>query len=114
MELSLTKNVEKGGTAEPSAETFEFELEDTEQKQKSPGSYGITLLDKLEITTDGTGTFEKTVRVQIDLTKVNENNGWKAYGNAGSQNTAGIIKPSFLARRTAERRDGHILPKDTL
>lgn len=83
-QLPLAAVVQKDGLAEPPAATFTFELEDGAAEKKSLASYGITLPDGLSLSTTGAGTFSKNVDVQIDLTKVNSENGWNSYNSAGS------------------------------
>lgn len=102
----ITKEIQKSETAAtPPAETFEFVLEDVAEEKQSLEYYGITLLDELKISTDGVGLFDKTVNVQINLRKVNNDYGWNGYGNAGSQDIRWYSKTFNLVEKN-DSRDG--------
>lgn len=104
--FTITKTVEKTETAvAPPAETFEFVLEDTAQEKKPLEHYGITLPDGLQISTDGVGVYEMTANVRIDQTKVNEENDWRGYGDAGSQTNRWYSK-TFLLTEKNDGKDG--------
>lgn len=56
--FDISKTVEQGGSATPGARTFTFKLVD--EDGQVPADYGITM-DELKVTTNGVGTFTKTI-----------------------------------------------------
>lgn len=76
--IKLTKEVNNAVKQSPGKETFSFELVPAEGK-KDLATAGITV-DKNTVETNGVGTFEGTLNYSVDKSKINENNGWKAFG----------------------------------
>lgn len=102
----ITKTVKKTENAvTPPAETFEFNLEDTAQEKKSLDFYGITLLNDLKISTNGVGSYDTTVNVQINQRQINENNGWNPVIPVGSQ-TISYYSKTFHITEKNDGKDG--------
>ena len=76
--IELTKEVNNAVKQSPGKETFSFELVPAEG-HKDLATAGITV-DKNTVETNGVGTFEGTLDFSVDKSKINENNGWKAFG----------------------------------
>lgn len=76
--VELTKEVKNAVKQSPGKETFSFELVPAEGK-KDLATAGITV-DTNTVETNGVGTFEGTLNYSVDKSKINENNGWKAFG----------------------------------
>lgn len=76
--IKLTKEVNNAVKQSPGKETFSFELVPAEG-HKDLATAGITV-DKNTVETNGVGTFEGTLNFSVDKSKINENNGWKAFG----------------------------------
>lgn len=76
--VELTKEVKNAVKQSPGKETFSFELVPAEG-HKDLATAGITV-DKNTVETSGVGTFEGTLNFSVDKSKINENNGWKAFG----------------------------------
>ena len=76
--VELTKEVKNAVKQSPGKETFSFELVPAEGK-KDLATAGITV-DKNTVETSGVGIFEGTLNYSVDKSKINENNGWKAFG----------------------------------
>ena len=76
--VELTKEVKNAVKQSPGKETFSFELVPAEG-HKDLATAGITV-DKNTVETNGVGTFEGTLNYSVDKSKINENNGWKAFG----------------------------------
>lgn len=76
--VELTKEVKNAVKQSPGKETFSFELVPAEGHKDLPTA-GITV-DKNTVETSGVGTFEGTLNFSVDKSKINENNGWKAFG----------------------------------
>lgn len=74
----ITKNVElAAGTAAHPEETFFFEFKDQAVPAREPSEYGITVLDLLQITADGTNNeYTEWFRLEIDPDLITEENGW--------------------------------------
>ena len=101
-ELSITKVVEKTGNVAPPAETFTFVLVDAAEEKQPLAYYGIKLLEELKIsTTAGTGTFEKTFKIELPASDF-ERYHWTPGTNVGSNEIARYYK-SFLL---TEQKDG--------
>ena len=81
--LPLKVTVQQGGAKAPPAETFEFELVDTESTPQAPSYYGISLLDDLKIETSGEGTFTRTVKFDVLLQNLAARH-WRGITPAGS------------------------------
>ena len=104
VQFTIEKQVVKAEkAATPPAETFEFELEDSEEvEKKSPANYGIELKDELKIeTTGGVQTYRKTIRAQIDMSKVNPNGGWKVTPSVGSQDPSSYTKTFHITEKNS-------------
>ena len=76
--INLTKEVKNAVKQSPGKETFSFELVPAEG-HKDLATAGITV-DKNTVETNGVGSFEETLNFSVDKSKINENNGWKAFG----------------------------------
>ena len=101
-EISITKVVEKTGNVAPPAETFTFVLVDAAEEKQPLAYYGIKLLEELKIsTTAGTGTFEKTFKIELPASDF-ERYHWTPGTNVGSNEIARYYK-SFLL---TEQKDG--------
>ena len=101
-ELSITKVVEQTGNVAPPAETFTFVLVDAAEEKQPLAYYGIKLLEELKIsTTAGTGTFEKTFKIELPASDF-ERYHWTPGTNVGSNEIARYYK-SFLL---TEQKDG--------
>ena len=81
--FGIQVNTSKDGVAIPSPETFTFEITDRVDAPATPkddlSEYGITVLDPLEVELTDFNTDQSpsaTIRVQVDTSKVRENNGW--------------------------------------
>ncbi len=100
-ELSITKVVEKTGNVAPPAETFTFVLEDDEKEVKHDlAYYGIQLLDDLTISTAaGTGTFEKTFKLELPASDFERYN-WTPASDVGSNDVARYYKSFLLTEQT--------------
>lgn len=74
----ITKIVElAAGTAACPAETFFFEFKDQAVPAREPSEYGITVLDLLQITADGTDSvYTESFRLKIDPDLITEGTGW--------------------------------------
>ena len=74
----ITKKVTLGeGTTAHPEETFFFEFKDQAVPAREPSEYGITVLDLLQITADGTDNeYTEWFRLEIDPGRINANNGW--------------------------------------
>lgn len=74
----ITKNVELGeGTTAHPEETFFFEFKDQAVPAREPSEYGITVLDLLQITADGTDSvYTESFRLKIDPDLITEGTGW--------------------------------------
>lgn len=84
---------DKGGVAIPSPETFTFEVTDKVEEPETPkdlSEYGITVLDQLKVKLTDFKNKPRpstTIHVQVDPTKVSEDNGWTPEeGAVGSPN----------------------------
>lgn len=93
--LPLKVTVQQGGAKAPPAETFEFELVDTESTPQSPSYYGISLLDDLKIETDGAGTFTRTVKFDVLLQNLAARH-WRGITPAGSDQICWYAKTFLL------------------
>lgn len=103
VQFTIVKKVEKAeNAATPPAETFEFVLEDTANEKKPLADYGITLLNELEIETNGVNDYTTTIKARVDITKVNPNNGWEAIIPEGSQTPSSYYKTFYIF----EKNDG--------
>lgn len=104
VQFTIVKKVVKADdAATPPAETFAFELEDTEEvEKKTPATYGIELLDDLKIETDGDDDYVKTIKARIGMEYVNPNGGWQAIIPTGSQEPSSYYKTFHIT----EKNDG--------
>ena len=101
-ELSITKVVEKTGDVTPPAETFTFVLEDAADEKQPLAYYGIKLLEELKIsTTAGTGTFEKTFKIELPASDFDKYH-WTPGKNVGSDEIVRYTKTFLLT----EQKDG--------
>mgnify|MGYP001448901127 CR=1 FL=1 len=91
----LKVTVQQGGAKAPPAETFEFELVDTESTPQDPSYYGISLLDDLKIETDGEGTFTRTVKFDVKLQNIAAHH-WHGVTPAGSDQIRWYSKTFLL------------------
>lgn len=107
VQFTIVKKVVKDEkAATPTAETFKFVLEDTADDKKALEDYGITLLDDLEIATDGENVYEKTINAKIDLGKVfNPDNGWNPIISIGTGTTSSYTK-TFHITELDEGKEG--------
>ena len=76
--IELTKEVKQDGKQKPGKEKFMFEMVPAEG-HKDLTTAGITV-DTNTVETNGVGKFEGTLNFSVDKSKINENNGWKAFG----------------------------------
>ncbi len=104
VQFTIVKKVEKAqNAAEPSAETFKFDLEDTEEvEKKTPATYGIDLQDELEIATNGVGTYEKTIHARINMRNVYD---WETIIPIGTQTVSSYYK-TFLITEKNDGKEG--------
>ena len=93
--LPLKVTVQQGGAKAPPAETFEFELVDTESTPQAPSYYGISLLDDLKIETSGEGTFTRTVKFDVLLQNLAARH-WRGITPAGSDQICWYAKTFLL------------------
>ena len=93
--LPLKVTVQQGGAKAPPAETFEFELVDTESTPQAPSYYGISLLDDLKIETSGEGTFTRTVKFDVLLQNLAARH-WRGITPAGSDQICWYTKTFLL------------------
>lgn len=80
--FGIQVNTSKDGVAIPSPETFTFEITDRVEGSETPkdlSEYGITVLDQLKVELtdyENTPRPSTAIRIQVDTTKVSEDNGW--------------------------------------
>lgn len=101
-EISVVKHVQQTGTETPPAETFEFEVEDTDRDEKHPLSYYGIGVEKLKLSTNGVGDVEKTFSFSVPWTNDYADYHWKAVTKSGTD-TVGWYSKTFLLR---EKNDG--------
>lgn len=101
-EISVVKHVQQTGTETPPAETFEFEVEDTDRDEKHPLSYYGIGVEELKLSTNGVGDVEKTFSFSVPWTNDYADYHWKAVTKSGTD-TVGWYSKTFLLR---EKNDG--------
>ena len=101
-EISVVKHVQQTGTETPPAETFEFEVEDTDLDEKHPLSYYGIGVEELKLSTNGVGDVEKTFSFSVPWTNDYADYHWKAVTKSGTD-TVGWYSKTFLLR---EKNDG--------
>ena len=102
-ELSITKVVEKTGNVAPPAETFTFVLVDAAEEKQPLAYYGIKLLEELKIsTTAGTGTFEKTFKIELPASDF-ERYHWTPGTNVGNNEIARYYKSFLLTEQKGDK-----------
>ena len=80
--FGIQVNTSKDGVAIPSPETFTFEITDRVEGSETPkdlSEYGITVMDQLKVELtdyENTPRPSTAIRIQVDTTKVSEDNGW--------------------------------------
>ena len=102
VEISVVKHVQQTGTETPPAETFEFEVEDTDLDEKHPLSYYGIGVEELKLSTNGVGDVEKTFSFSVPWTNDYADYHWKAVTKSGTD-TVGWYSKTFLLR---EKNDG--------
>ena len=97
----ITKEVTLGeGTAAHPEETFTFEFKDQATPAREPSDYGITVLDLLQITADGThDKYTESFELEIDPDLITKDNGWAERTVTGNTR----LEKSFVL---TERNDG--------
>ena len=101
-EISVVKHVRQTGTETPSAETFEFEVEDTARDEKHPLSYYGIGVEELKLSTNGVGDVEKTFSFNVPWINDYAAYHWDAVPKSGTDTVAWYSK-TFLLR---EKNDG--------
>ena len=101
-EISVVKHVQQTGTETPPAETFEFEVEDTDLDEKHPLSYYGIGVEELKLSTNGVGDVEKTFSFSVPWTNDYADYHWKAVTKSGTDTVAWYSK-TFLLK---EKNDG--------
>ena len=101
-EISVVKHVRQTGTETPSAETFEFEVEDTARDEKYPLSYYGIGVEELKLSTNGVGDVEKTFSFNVPWINDYAAYHWDAVPKSGTDTVAWYSK-TFLLR---EKNDG--------
>lgn len=101
-EISVVKHVQQTGTETPPAETFEFEVEDTDLDEKHPLSYYGIGVEELKLSTNGVGDVEKTFSFSVPWTNDYADYHWKAVTKSGTDRV-GWYSKTFLLR---EKNDG--------
>lgn len=101
VQFALVQKVEQGGLNTPPAETFTYVLTDTNTDNPQPPSYyGITLLNELNVSTNGAGKFSNIITAQIDQVTACDIRFWKRVGDTDT-----YVKAFYLTQQNDGKPD---------